>query len=88
MVDDFVVVADCEHDLKVPCDVVGSVGQEVALQIWCGTHQICNHGVGPARLVPICAVTLAGVSLPQVSEYPYLGATLTSSSLGFPTFAK
>ena len=30
---------------------------------------------GPARLVPICAVTLAGVLLPQVSECPYLDVT-------------
>ena len=34
---------------------------------------------GPARLVPFCAVTVARVPLPQISEYPYLGVTLTYS---------
>ena len=49
------------------------------LQPWC---------LGPARLVPICAVTLAGVPLPQVSEFPNLGVTLTSSLTWVPHIRK
>ena len=65
-----VVVADSEHDLQVACDVVaGVVLTKSAAMVF-----------GPTRVVPSCSVTLAGVlPLPHVSEYPYLGVTLTSS---------
>ena len=76
---DLVVVADCEHDLLVSCDVVAAWARKWRFKFVVGPTKATSMVFGPARLVPICAVTLAGVPLPQVSEYPYLGATLTSS---------
>ena len=43
---------------------------------------------GPTGLVPICAATLAGVPLPQVSECPHLSVTLTSTLTWVPHIRK
>ena len=77
--DDLVVVADCEHDLQVSCDVVTTWAGKWRFKFGLGPTKSAAIVFGPARLVPICAVTLAGVPLPQVSECPYLRVTLTSS---------
>ena len=77
--DDLVVVADWEHDLQVSCDVLAAWARKWRFKFAVGPTKSAAMVFGPARLVPICAVTLAGVPLPQVSEYPYLGVTLTSS---------
>ena len=62
-----------------PCDVVAAWARKWRFKFGVGPTTSAAMVFGPARLVPICAVTLAGVPLPQVSEHPYLGVTLTSS---------
>ena len=73
--------------LWLSCEVVAAWLVEVGashlmwsppnLQSWCS-------GEG----VPRCSVTLAWISPPQVSEYPYLGVTLTASLTWCPHIRK
>ena len=86
--DDLVVVADCKHDLQVSCDVVAAWARKWRFKFGVGPTKSAAMVFGPTRLVLICAVTLAGVPLPQVSEYPSLDVTLTSSLIWVPHIRK
>ena len=58
--DDLVVVADCKHDLQVSCDVVAAWARKWRFKFGVGPTKSAAMVFGQARLVPICAVTLAG----------------------------
>ena len=86
--DDLVVVADCEHDLQVTCDVVAEWARKWRFTFGVGPTKSAVMVFGPGRTTVGCSVTLAGVPLPQVAEYPYLGVTLTTSLSWVPHVRK
>ena len=63
--DDLVVAADCEHDLQVSCEVVAEWARKWRFKFGVGPTKSAAMVFGPARFVPICSVTLAGVSTPE-----------------------
>ena len=77
--DDLVVVADCEHDLQVICDVGAEWARKWRFTFGVGPTKSAVMVFGPGKTTVGCSVTLGGVPLPQVAEYPYLGVTLTTS---------
>ena len=84
--DDLVVVADCEHDLQVSCDVVAAWAGSGA-SIWRGTHQICSHGVWAHQT---CAHLYSDLGRGFSRRFPSILTSASLSclpSLGFPTFA-
>ena len=85
--DDLVVVADCEHDLQVSCDVVDAWTRKWRFKFGVGPTKSAVMVSGPTRLVPICAVTLAGFLSCRFPSILTSASLSRLPSLGFPTFA-